>query len=375
MRRWRPSLALVLGGALGGTLALSFAGLVALRYLGPVTGFKLAAAGLGLGIALATLVLGWLLLRLLLRPIKALGRYAEDMDQPPAHFGTREIHATARRVIAMAERLRDREATIRSFTDHVTHEIKSPVSAIRAAAEMLAEDVTEADRPLVAAIEGAARQIETQLAALGAAARAREVLWQGQATLAEVLGPEVMGVLVMGVLDLPPKGPEPSGSPVVRPERPVLGAGSRPDKKAQRGLPAHQGTSVPAAIPSILDGIAPGLRVTLSGADIALPLAAEGLRIVLTQLFRNAHEAGARHVHLAAGPGWLQVADDGPGISAGNAARVFDPFFTTRREGGGTGMGLSVVRNLLAAHGAAITLEKPEAPPAPRGAVFCIRFG
>jgi len=34
-----------------------------------------------------------------------------------------------------------------------------------------------------------------------------------------------------------------------------------------------------------------------------------------------------------------------------------------------------VVRNLLAAHGAAITLEKPEAPPAPRGAVFCIRFG
>jgi len=40
---WRPSLGLVLGGALLATLGLSFAGLVALRNLGPLIGFRSAA--------------------------------------------------------------------------------------------------------------------------------------------------------------------------------------------------------------------------------------------------------------------------------------------------------------------------------------------
>ena len=54
----------------------------------------------------------------------------------------------------------------------------------------------------------------------------------------------------------------------------------------------------------------------------------------------------------------LTVSDDGPGISAANAVRIFDPFFTTDREGGGTGLGLSLVKSLLEAHGGTITLTK-----------------
>ena len=103
-----------------------------------------------------------------------------------------------------------------------------------------------------------------------------------------------------------------------------------------------------------------------------VPLAAEGLRIVLGQLLRNAAEHGAGRVVLSAGaePGpWVEVADDGRGISVGNASRVFEPFFTTRREDGGTGMGLSVVRNLLEAHRAGIVLL-----PSDRGARFRIEF-
>ena len=67
--KWRPALWMVLGGALMATLALSFAGLVALRYLGPEIGFRNAAVGLALCIGAATSLLGWLLVRLLLRPI------------------------------------------------------------------------------------------------------------------------------------------------------------------------------------------------------------------------------------------------------------------------------------------------------------------
>ncbi|MCB1388624.1 MAG: HAMP domain-containing histidine kinase [Rhodobacteraceae bacterium] len=313
---WRPSLAFVLAGGLAGTLALSFAGLVALRYLGPAIGFRNAELILAAAIALGTGFLGWLQWRLLLRPILALERYAEAHEsaatpERPRHFGTRETFATAQRVIAMAEALRDREATIRAHTDHVTHELKTPVSAIRAAVELLEDGggLRADDRALVAQIDGARAQIEAQLAALRRAAQAREVRYLGAARLGEVLP----------------------------------------------GLAREF----------------PGLVVDLA-VDAPVPLAPEGLRIVLGQLLRNASEHGAARVVLRAGVEplpWIDVADDGHGVSEGNAGRVFDPFFTTRREQGGTGMGLSVVRNLLEAHRAGIELV-----PSPSGARFRIGF-
>ena len=122
-RKWRPGLALVLGGALCGTLLLSLTGLVAFRYLGPELGYRNAAVLLALIITAATAVLGWLLVRLLLRPIIALERFATqvvrhpaDPLSPPARFGTQELGTTAQSVIDMAETLRNRETTIRSFS-------------------------------------------------------------------------------------------------------------------------------------------------------------------------------------------------------------------------------------------------------------------
>jgi signal transduction histidine kinase len=304
-RRWRPSLAFVLGGALAGTLALSFIGLVALRYLGPAIGFKMAAAALGLTITAATAGLGWLLLRLLLRPIRALEGYARAQesgaDAPwPHHFGTRETAATAVRVIAMAEAARDREATIRAFTDHVTHELKTPVAAIRAAAELMQDGsaLTPEDAQLLAEIDGARVQLEAQLAALRRAAQARELRHLGQSRLADL-------------------------------------------------LPALQADF-------------PALQITVTGDTVALPIATEGMAIVLAQMLRNAGEHGAGLVRIEAAQSpegvSLDIADDGCGISKGNEARVFEPFFTTRRTSGGTGMGLAVVRNLLSAHRAGIML-------------------
>ncbi|WP_225027294.1 sensor histidine kinase [Xinfangfangia pollutisoli] len=305
IRRWRPSLAFVLGGALTGTLALSFIGLVTLRYLGPVIGFKVTAAGLGLTITAATAGLGWLLLRLLLRPIRALEGYARAQEsgadaRRPEHFGTRETAATAVRVIAMAEAARDREATIRAFTDHVTHELKTPVAAIRAASELMQDGgaLTPEDARLLAEIDGARAQIEAQLAALRLAAQARELRHLGQSRLADL-------------------------------------------------LPALQADY-------------PALEITATGDTLALPIATEGMAIVLAQMLRNAAEHGAGRVRIEAAQSpegvSLDISDDGCGISKGNEARVFEPFFTTRRASGGTGMGLAVVRNLLSAHRAGITL-------------------
>jgi signal transduction histidine kinase len=46
----------------------------------------------------------------------------------------------------------------------------------------------------------------------------------------------------------------------------------------------------------------------------------------------------------------LRIRDNGPGISADNQAKLFDPFFTTKPVGEGTGLGLSVSRNIIELH-------------------------
>ncbi|MDO9010283.1 MAG: histidine kinase dimerization/phospho-acceptor domain-containing protein [Gallionella sp.] len=67
----------------------------------------------------------------------------------------------------------------------------------------------------------------------------------------------------------------------------------------------------------------------------------------------------------------LDVHDDGPGISAENQARLFEPFFTTAEQG--TGLGLYIARELCEANGA--WLEYHESAAHKLGAHFQITFG
>ena len=60
----------------------------------------------------------------------------------------------------------------------------------------------------------------------------------------------------------------------------------------------------------------------------------------------------------------VAVADSGPGIDPENLERVFDAFYTTKPSG--VGMGLSICRSIIEAHGGRLWADANE----PRGAVF-----
>lgn len=65
----------------------------------------------------------------------------------------------------------------------------------------------------------------------------------------------------------------------------------------------------------------------------------------------------------------ISVRDNGPGIAPEHRDRIFDEFFSTKSEGGGLGLGLSICREILAAMGGSIRLLLP-----PRGTEFLIEL-
>jgi signal transduction histidine kinase len=53
----------------------------------------------------------------------------------------------------------------------------------------------------------------------------------------------------------------------------------------------------------------------------------------------------------------IVIEDSGPGIRPEDLGRLFDPYFTTKRQGEGTGLGLSVTRNIVTLHRGSIDLD------------------
>ena len=105
-------------------------------------------------------------------------------------------------------------------------------------------------------------------------------------------------------------------------------------------------------------------RVTLSGhAGMALLGRPMDLRRCLVNLVDNAVKYGHAakvSVDRINGAARIRIRDTGPGIPGAELGRVFDPFYrveTSRsRESGGTGLGLTIARNIAEQHGGSITL-------------------
>lgn len=127
------------------------------------------------------------------------------------------------------------------------------------------------------------------------------------------------------------------------------------------------------------DLAANGIQMTTSVEPATLELAADSdlLDQALINLVRNAIEAladvPAGHIALSArrhadGRVVIAVADNGPGIATDQHDRIFVPFFTTKRQG--SGVGLTLVRQIATAHGA--TVDVSQTPGG--GATVNLRF-
>ena len=323
--RRRPPLALIVGGTLLVVLALPVLGMAAVvvitREPGELaTSLNNNAALVAFAVALvlgATALVGYALWRGIAGPVEALAeRAAQVADrgarfEPPEHYGTRELAQLGDAFGATVDELQRRSRTIETFSTHLAHELKSPLTSIRGAAELLAdagdEMTPERRARFLGNIAADANRMDALVARLRELARADVTIAEGHARLSEVL--------------------------------------------------------------SDLGNDHPGLRLSVEGQGIALPMPRETLAMTLHHLADNAVRHGARTLHVVAGEGSLSVENDGRPIASGDRDRVLDPFFTTRRDEGGTGLGLSIAAALVEQAGGTLSLATIEPVR------FVIRFG
>ncbi len=75
------------------------------------------------------------------------------------------------------------------------------------------------------------------------------------------------------------------------------------------------------------------------------------LAVELSQVIIDKDDSRVGGLHLLPGPHLLlKVSDTGVGMGRATIDRIFDPYFTTRGDGGGTGMGLAVVHGIVKEH-------------------------
>jgi len=260
--------------------------------------------GIGL-IFLMLLGIAGLLSRAIARPIELLGLATREVAQGggtvPAAPRTAaiEIQALYADFAEMAEAIEHRSRYLRDFAYAISHEFKTPLAGISGAIELLQDhhaEMSERDR--------------------------RRFLANASADA------ERLALLVTRLLEL-------ARADMARPETEIS-------------------TDVALALRPIADGYgSEQFRVDIDApADLPPAVIAPGsIAAVVASLIENSRQAGATRATITLSAAddviRLRVADDGPGIAAADRARVFEPFFTSRREAGGTGLGLPIARSLI----------------------------
>lgn len=310
-------------GRLQGVFYLSRTPNNILKHLYAVKG-RVLLAGISLLLIVVTIVM--LVSSSIARPIRELIQQTEKLKrgeqkviEPLLNPATVEIAQLSESFADMSRALSERTDYIRRFATHVSHEFKTPLTSIQGALELLQDhsDTMPEERR--------------------------------QRFIANLLADtHRLKQLVNRLLEL---------------------------AHADAMLPSRQECCLQEVVDPLKNRYGErGLHIELDTAS-ALPLtiAPEVLEMVFVNLFENSlqHGANRMRIHSERLEDCLRIGlqDNGEGISRENRNKIFTPFFTTRRNVGGTGLGLEIAASLLKTYGAEIELGE-----CAQGALFWLRL-
>ncbi|MCB9557598.1 MAG: HAMP domain-containing protein [Deltaproteobacteria bacterium] len=247
------------------------------------------------------------------RPLKRLTDAAKRLAAGDRNVSLRlnrrdRIGELARAVDALVSQLDQRATYIAQFAANISHEFKTPLTAIRGAAELLVDGADDDPN-----------------------ARTRFL----NNILADV---ERLDRLVSRLLEL---------------------------SRIETTLEHRELFDLAAAVDEVVAGFA--MRHPIDTRGVLRPLPLHGhrahLQAALQALVENAvaHSPTEQPIEISLtrsqSQAVLSVRDHGLGVSEGNRGKIFERFFTTRSEAGGTGLGLSLVKTVVEAHGGRVELD------------------
>src|SRR5262245_35094220 len=281
--------------------------------------WQLLVAG-AVAAAVALIIARWLA-RGMTQPLRDMAQAARRMEtgdysQRVVTDSRDEVGRLAEAFNRMSAELNGLEMLRRELVANVSHELKTPISALRAHLENLLDGVEEPNPETLQVM---------------------------------LVQSERLGRLVDELLDL--SRLESGDVPLDR-ERvelaPLVGQVISEIEVARPEPGASVSNEVPADLPPVFADRERVHQVLFNLLDNAARLTPRGGRVTVTASRRE------RSVHVA-------VADTGPGISPEDLPRVFERFFrvdaSRSRDDGGTGIGLAIARSVVEAHGGRIWAE------------------
>src|SRR3954449_10142471 len=264
------------------------------------------------------------LTRYISRPIAAIDNAirqlgAADFSRPIAVRGPEDLRYLGRRLDWLRRRLEEFETQKNRFLRHVSHELKTPLTALREGAELLHDQVAGPLAPPQRRVVSIMRDISIKLQ------RLIEELLDYQRALHAAASLEVRP------LDL--------------------------DELVREAVSSHE-----------LAAQAKGLRLSIDAQATTLEADPQKLRSIVDNLISNAVKftpSGgtiAVRARAAGGEAVIEVLDTGPGVPPEERESIFNLFFRGRSkaaEGGrvkGSGLGLAIARELVEAHGGQIAV-------------------
>ena len=281
--------------------------------LGALGGSFLAAIG-------ATGFVAFRLTRSVRQLSAATGRVADGSFREPLTVQTKdEIGDLTLAFNRMAEELREVEAHKQQFFSQISHELRNPLTAIRASAQLLlrrpADSLDAKGRHWVESIDTSVDRLLSLVTRILDLNRLRAGVFPLERQ------PIELDKVAARALD-------------------VLGA-----QAEQQGL---------------------RLETSSTGADFSITADEDALTQVILNLVGNAikftPQGGSVRVGVteAAAQLELSVRDDGPGIPAADISRIFEPYQQAHRGRKGSGLGLAIVKELVSAHGGSIGVDSVE---------------